>query len=47
MRSLFISLNQFTLLYGGNTSGPGHIELYGGPILCLVLQNFVFFGILL
>ena len=46
MRSLFIALNQFTLLCG-NTSNPGAIELYGGPILYLILQIFVFFGILI
>ncbi|KAL8949166.1 MAG: hypothetical protein Q9222_004698 [Ikaeria aurantiellina] len=46
MRSLFVSLNQFTLLCG-DTSNPGAIKLYGGPILYLILQIFVFFGILL
>ncbi|KAL8689929.1 MAG: hypothetical protein Q9218_004507, partial [Villophora microphyllina] len=46
MRSLFVALNQFTLLCG-NKSNPGAIELYGAPILYLILQIFVFFAILL
>lgn len=46
MRSLFVALNQFTLVCG-DASIPGDIELYGGPILYLVLQIFVFLGILL
>ncbi|KAI4205574.1 MAG: hypothetical protein LQ350_000353 [Teloschistes chrysophthalmus] len=46
MRSLFVSLNQYTLLCG-DASYPGAIELYGGPILYLILQIFVFFEILL
>ncbi|KAL8737861.1 MAG: hypothetical protein Q9181_001303 [Wetmoreana brouardii] len=41
MRALFVALNQFTLLYGG-TSNPGTVELYGGPILYLILQIAVF-----
>ncbi|KAL8640229.1 MAG: hypothetical protein Q9228_002821, partial [Teloschistes exilis] len=46
MRSLFVSLNQYTLLCR-DASYPGAIELYGGPILYLILQIFVFFAILL
>ncbi|KAL8829277.1 MAG: hypothetical protein Q9170_006239 [Blastenia crenularia] len=46
IRALFISLNQFSLLCG-DTSSPGAIELYGGPILYLILQIFLFFGILI
>ncbi len=46
MRSLFVALNQFTLLCG-DASNPGGILLYGGPILYLILQIFFFFGILL
>ncbi|KAL8901107.1 MAG: hypothetical protein Q9207_005359 [Kuettlingeria erythrocarpa] len=46
MRSLFVALNQFTLLCG-DASNPGGISLYGGPILYLILQIFFFFGILL
>ncbi|KAL8752142.1 MAG: hypothetical protein Q9184_005829, partial [Pyrenodesmia sp. 2 TL-2023] len=46
MRSLFVALNQYTLLCR-DASNPGTIPLYGGPILYLVLQVFFFFGILL
>ena len=46
MRSLFVSLNQFSLLCGVETT-PGSIALYGGPILYLILQCFALFAILL
>jgi len=46
LRACFVALNQFALLCG-NTSNPGAIELYGGPILLLVIQIFGFLGILL
>jgi len=46
LRACFVALNQFALLCG-NTSYPGAIELYGGPILLLVIQVFGFLGILL
>lgn len=46
LRACFVALNQFALLCG-NTSNPGAIELYGGPILLLVIQVFGFLGILL
>ncbi|KAL9582677.1 MAG: hypothetical protein Q9212_003161, partial [Teloschistes hypoglaucus] len=40
------TLEKYTLLCG-DASYPGAVELYGGPILYLILQIFVFFGILL
>lgn len=46
MRSLLVALKQFTLVCS-DASNPGAIKLYGGPILYLVLQILVFFGILL
>ena len=46
MRSLFVALNQFTILCGG-ASNPGAIELYGGPILYLIIQTILLFCILL
>lgn len=46
LRACFVALNQFALLCG-NTSNPGAIELYGGPILLLIIQIFGFLGILL
>lgn len=46
MRSLFVSLNQFLILCG-RQSDPGSIELYGGPILYLIVQSIILFCILL
>ena len=44
-RAIYVSLNQF-LLDCGRQSTPGSMEQYGGPILYLIIQCFVFFGIL-
>lgn len=46
MRSFFVSLNQFLILCGRQPD-PGSIELYGGPILYLILQSIILFCILL
>jgi len=49
VRALFVALNVFqTSCNGGSLStDPGGIELYGGPILYLILQSIALFGILL
>ena len=46
LRACFVTLNQFALLCG-DRSNPGSMELFGGPILYLVLQILGFFGILI
>ncbi|KAL3425256.1 ABC transporter [Phlyctema vagabunda] len=48
-RSLFLTLNVFSTTCSGKelASNPGGILQYGGPILYLILQIFVFFAILL
>ncbi|KAI9718918.1 MAG: hypothetical protein M1812_003802 [Candelaria pacifica] len=49
IRSLFVALNVFSVLCRDReiASYPGEMTLYGGPILYLVLQSLVLFGILL
>ncbi|KAE8139449.1 hypothetical protein BDV38DRAFT_291459 [Aspergillus pseudotamarii] len=49
LRALFVSLNVFSILCRGTevASYPGEITLYGGPILYLIVQSFVLFGLLL
>ncbi|KAB8218314.1 hypothetical protein BDV33DRAFT_205517 [Aspergillus novoparasiticus] len=49
LRALFVSLNVFSILCRGSeiASYPGEITLYGGPILYLIVQSFVLFGLLL
>ncbi|KAL9125089.1 MAG: hypothetical protein Q9217_005652 [Psora testacea] len=50
IRALFVSLNVFSTLCEGRTeiaSYPGKITIYGGPILYLIGQSIVLFGILL
>lgn len=48
LRSLLLTLNQSQLLCRGQefVTYPGEITVYGCPILYLVLQNFVFYAIL-
>lgn len=48
-RALFVSLNIFSLTCHGQqlASYPGDITVYGGPILYLMLQTFILFGVLL
>ncbi|PKX97213.1 putative ABC transporter [Aspergillus novofumigatus IBT 16806] len=49
LRAMFTSLNTFSILCRGReiASYPGEITLYGGPILYLICQSFVLFGLLL
>ncbi|EAW12681.1 putative ABC transporter [Aspergillus clavatus NRRL 1] len=49
LRALFTALNTFSILCRGReiASYPGEITLYGGPILYLILQSLVLFGLLL
>ncbi|KAK2810388.1 hypothetical protein FQN49_008540, partial [Arthroderma sp. PD_2] len=49
IRSLFVALNVFSTICRDKeiVSYPGDITAYGGPILYLILQAFVLFGILL
>ncbi|EAU33046.1 conserved hypothetical protein [Aspergillus terreus NIH2624] len=49
LRAMFTSLNVFSILCRGRevASYPGEITLYGGPILYLIIQSFVLFGLLL
>ncbi|KAI9788547.1 MAG: hypothetical protein M1835_002205, partial [Candelina submexicana] len=49
IRSLFVAMNVFSVLCRDReiASYPGEITLYGGPILYLILQSFLLFGILL
>lgn len=48
-RALFVALNIFAIACdnGHLASYPGGITLYGGPILYLILQSLILFGILL
>jgi ABC-type multidrug transport system fused ATPase/permease subunit len=47
--ALFVALNVFQVSCSGDViaTNPGAITLYGGPILYLLLQSLVLFGILL
>ena len=49
MRSLLLTLNQFNLLCDGDeiTDSPMSLDTYGGPVLYLVVQAFVLFGLLI
>ncbi|KAH6714434.1 hypothetical protein BKA61DRAFT_723060 [Leptodontidium sp. MPI-SDFR-AT-0119] len=49
IRALFVALNIFSTTCDGKqlASNPGGILQYGGPILYLIIQVFVLFGILL
>jgi ATP-binding cassette, subfamily A (ABC1), member 3 len=51
IRGLLIGLNVFSILCSGNppvrASNPGAITFYGGPILYLIMQSLILFGILL
>ena len=50
VRAMFVALNVFSTTCNGHTaipSYPGQIDLYGGPILYLILQSFFLFGVLL
>lgn len=48
-RSMFTALNIFSILCRDRevASYPGEISLYGGPILYLIVQSFILFGLLL
>jgi ATP-binding cassette subfamily A (ABC1) protein 3 len=48
-RALFIALNVFSITCRDRAfaSNPGSITVYGGPILYLILQSFLLFGVLL
>ena len=48
MRALLITLNQFNLLCEDKeiTDTPMSLDTYGGPVLYLVVQAFILFGIL-
>lgn len=48
-RSLFVAMNVFSILCRDReiASYPGSMTLYGGPILYLILQSFLLFGLLL
>ncbi|KAG8625868.1 hypothetical protein KVT40_006269 [Elsinoe batatas] len=49
LRALLLSYNQFSLLCQGRqvNTNAGDITVFGGPILYLIIQSFVFFGILM
>ncbi|KAL6409583.1 hypothetical protein AUP68_05959 [Ilyonectria robusta] len=49
LRALFVSLNLFSTACDGDilVSNPGGILFYGGPILYLIIQSFVLFGLLI
>ncbi|EFX05787.1 ABC transporter [Grosmannia clavigera kw1407] len=49
VRALFVSLNLFSVSCSGKelSQHPGSITLYGGPILYLFVQAFVYFGLVL
>lgn len=49
VRALFVGLNLFSVSCSGRelSTLPGGITLYGGPILYLFVQAFVYFGLLL
>ena len=48
MRALLLTLNQFNLLCDDNevTDTPMSLDTYGGPVLYLLIQAFVLFGLL-
>lgn len=48
-RSLYLSVNMFGIACRDESlvSYPGTIDVYGGPILYLILQSLIFFGFLL
>jgi ATP-binding cassette, subfamily A (ABC1), member 3 len=49
LKALFISTNLFSTACNGNelTKNPSGILYYGGPILYLILQSLIFFGLLI
>ncbi|KAF5621617.1 ABC transporter [Fusarium tjaetaba] len=49
LKALFISTNLFSTACDGNslTENPSGILYYGGPILYLILQSLIFFGLLI
>ncbi|KAH8887649.1 hypothetical protein GQ53DRAFT_725964 [Thozetella sp. PMI_491] len=49
MRALFLALNLFSATCDGEqlAANPGGILQYGGPILYLIVQSIIFFGLLL
>ncbi|KAK1143856.1 hypothetical protein N8T08_005969 [Aspergillus melleus] len=49
LRSMFVSLNTFSILCRGRemVSYPGDITVYGGPVLYLIVQSFVLFGLII
>lgn len=49
VRALFVSLNLFSTSCSGEAfdTNPGGITLYGGSILYLIVQTFVYFGLVL
>ncbi|PLB35764.1 putative ABC transporter [Aspergillus candidus] len=49
LRAMFTALNTFSILCRGHevASYPGEITLYGGPILYLIVQSLVLFGLIL
>lgn len=49
LRSLLLTLNEFSLLCEGTTIAPypGGITVYGGPILYLIVQAMILFAVLL
>ncbi|EXA40296.1 hypothetical protein NW761_003705 [Fusarium oxysporum] len=49
LKALFISTNLFSTACDGNslTKNPSGILYYGGPILYLILQSLIFFGLLI
>ncbi|KAL7787911.1 hypothetical protein V8C37DRAFT_389482 [Trichoderma ceciliae] len=48
-RALFLATNLFSTACDGNelSTNPGGIKQYGGPILYLIIQCFILFGLLL
>jgi ABC-type multidrug transport system ATPase subunit len=48
-RALFLATNLFSTACDGNdlSTNPGGIKQYGGPILYLIVQSFILFGLLL
>ncbi|KAM0265667.1 hypothetical protein ACHAQJ_000101 [Trichoderma viride] len=48
-RALFLATNLFSTACDGNdlSTNPGGIKQYGGPILYLIIQSFILFGLLL
>ncbi|KAK4505071.1 hypothetical protein PRZ48_003034 [Zasmidium cellare] len=49
LRALLLSFNEFSLLCRGNelASYPGAIDVYGGPILYLIIQSAIFMTVLI